>query len=164
MFTIYCTARLRQRTGLAAEPSIREPTTALGNWYANLIYISHRQMFLFVSDGSRLAVVTPAKGGRSLASYLNQQLASLLEQLDARPEWIQAELREMAEVHYGAAQNRSVLGTMNDFKFQVETMLTRSPEPELLEISHRLSDIPTGPKPYHFPNDMTLELLKSRYL
>jgi hypothetical protein len=108
---------------LSTESSVPEPTTALGNWYANILFFHRRQILMFVSERSRLAVVTPAKETRLLASHLVQHLSVLLDSLKGIPEWIDTEVRQMGDVCYAATKSRSVLGTMNDYKYQIESLL-----------------------------------------
>ena len=37
MFTVRCTARLRERLGTAEETAPGRPSTTLGDWYAHLL-------------------------------------------------------------------------------------------------------------------------------
>ena len=83
-----------------------EPTTALGNWYANILFYSHLQLLLFVSENSRLAVVTPAREIKSLPNHLTRHLSALLERLDAPPGWIEAEVREMTDARIAKLQQK----------------------------------------------------------
>ena len=163
MFSICCTSKLLNRTRFLAESSVPEPTTALGNWYANILFFHRRQFLLFVGERSRLAVVTPAKETRLLASHLVQHLSVLLDRLKVKPEWIDAEIRQMVDVRYAATKSRSVLGTMNDYKFQIEARLAESLEVSEIEIASHLSVCPVGPLQYRSPDKVTLDLLKKNY-
>jgi Domain of unknown function (DUF6933) len=152
-----------KRTGFPTEASVPEPTTALGNWYTNILFFHRRQMLLFVSERSRLAVVTPTKETALLASHLMQHLSVLLGRLNAKPEWIDAEIRQMVDVCYAATKSRSVLGTMNDYKFQIESLLAESIKVSEIEIALHLSICPAGPLQYRSPDKVTLDLLKTSY-
>jgi hypothetical protein len=163
MVTICCTSKLLKRTGFSPETSVAEPTTALGNWYANILFFHRRQFLLFVSERSRLAVITPAKQTRSLATHLVLHLSVLLDSLMSKPEWIDAETRQMVDVHYAATKSRSMLGTMNDYKLQIEALLAESLKVSELEIALRLSECPVGPLQYRRPGKVTLDLLKTNY-
>jgi hypothetical protein len=163
MVTICCTARLLKRAHFQSEASTPDPTTALGNWHAHLIYINRNQLILFVNDNSRLALITPAKDARSITSHLIERLSILLPQLGARPEWILAEAREMADTHIAASRSRSVLGTMNDYKFQIEAYFGDIPDGNLQELEMNLSEVPAGPMKYRYPADVAIELLRQRY-
>jgi hypothetical protein len=163
MITICCTSKLLNRTRFPIESSVPEPTTVLGNWYANILFFQRRQILLFVSERCRLAVVTPAKETRLLASHLVQHLSVLLDRLKVEPEWIEAEILQMVDVRYAATKNKSVLGTMNDYKFQIESLLTESLKVSEIEIALHLSVCPVGPLQYRSPDKVTLELLKKNH-
>lgn len=164
MVTICCTSKLLKRIGFPAESLVSNSTTALGNWYANILFFHHQQVLLFVSDYSRLAVITPAKEIRSLANQLTIHLSALLERLDAKPEWINAEIREMADLQYATTKNkRSILGTMNDYKIQIEAMIDKSKMISPIEIALNLSICPVGPLQYRNPRDVSLDLLKKGF-
>lgn len=163
MVTICCTSKVLKRTRFPIESSIPEPTTALGNWYANILFFHRRQVLLFVSEHSRLAVVTPAIETRLLAVHLARYLSILLDRLNAKREWIDAEIRQMIDVRYATTKRRSVLGTMNDYKFQIQSHLAESLEESELEIALHLSVCPVGPLQYRSPDKVTFELLKTSY-
>lgn len=92
-----------------------------------------------------------------------QHLSVLLDRLKVKPEWIDAEIRQMVDVRYAATKNRSVLGTMNDYKFQIEALLAESLEASEIEIASHLSVCPVGPLQYSSPDKVTLDLLKKNY-
>jgi hypothetical protein len=163
MVVICCTSKLLKRTGFPIKSLILAPTTALGTWYANILFFHHRQVLLFVSDLSRLAVITPAKDVRSLANHLTEHLAILLKHIDAQPKWIDAEIREMANISFATTHSRSVLGTMNDYKIQIAFMLEESEDMSPLEIAMNLVECPVGPLEYRSPGVVALGLLKDHY-
>ena len=163
MVNICCTSKLLKRTGFSVASSMSEPTTALGNWYANILFFSHLQLLLFVSENSRLAVVTPAREIKSLPNHLIHHLSALLERLDAPPQWIEAEVREMTDARIAKTHSKSVLGTMNDYDFQIEVMIQRSGIVDPLEMAINLSVCPIGPLQYQNPHEVSFELLKRRY-
>ena len=163
MYSLCCTSKLRKRANLPADPPVIEPTTALGNWYANLLHIGHRQILLFVSERSRLAVVTPAKESHALSHHLKRYLAVLLELLHAERAWIDTELARMDEVTYAKTHSRSVLGTMNDYKYQIEGMLWNEIAVHEMDIALLLSKCPAGPLGYRSPDEATLALLGNTY-
>jgi hypothetical protein len=160
IITIGCTSKLLKRSGLSPETSLSDPTSALGNWHANIIFISRLQILLFVSDNSRLAVVTPAREVKSLASHLTRQLSALLEQLGVPTRAIDAELREMADAHISTTNSKSVLSTMIDYKLQMEAMILESGYVSPLEMSVNLSDVLVGPLNYRCPGEVALDLLR----
>ena len=69
----------------------------------------------------------------------------------------------MADTHIATTRSKSVLGTMNDYKFQIEAMIHESGGISLLEMSINLSKIPVGPLKYRFPGEVALDLLKNNH-
>jgi len=163
MITICCTAKLIKRLSFPVGTSIQEPTTALGNWYANILFFYRRRFLLFVSDRSRLAVVTPTRDIDSLSNHLRFYLAILLDYLDTEPEWIEAEINQMTMSYYAPTNNRSILATMNDYKFQISSVLERKIDPSEAEIAFNLSQIPLGSLQFKFASEVSLDLLRKEY-
>ncbi len=69
----------------------------------------------------------------------------------------------MADVHFAATNSRSMLGTMNDYKFQIEGLIEESMDVSEIAIALHLSDCPVGPLQYRSPEKVTLDLLKMNY-
>jgi hypothetical protein len=70
MFTLRCTARLLKRMKVAPLVACPEPTTHLGDWYANLIHVGRQQLVLAVSEKTLLPVVVPAAPNSTLVPRL----------------------------------------------------------------------------------------------
>ena len=166
MFTIRCTAKLLKRIGrkLGFSDLAVEPTTAMGDWHANILFFDRAQALLFTNDNSRLAVVTPARDARNLGAHLSVALAELLEHLAIPLEWIQAEVFEMAELDVAPTRSRSLLATMNDYSFQIEGRFHQWGGLFPLQMSLDLSGCPSGPLGYRLPYEVTEALLRERYL
>lgn len=163
MFTICCTQKLFKRTRLPAEPLLSNSTNALGSWYADLLFINRYQLLLFVNENSRLAIITPAKEARSLARHLTQHLADFLQKMQVPQQWIDAEIREMQEARFSKTNSRSVLGTMNDYRYQIEWLIYDTGEVSPLDLSMHLRDCPCGPLKYASPFAVTIDFLKNWY-
>lgn len=61
MRTLRCTRKLLTRVPHATVPVLQPPTTALGDWYADLIIVKSRWLVLCVSEKSLLSVLVPAR-------------------------------------------------------------------------------------------------------
>ena len=83
MFTLRCTRKLLQRVVPAAAPVIgTHSTTALGDWYANLLRVGCGQFVIAMNERSLLVVLMPAKDlRRAIAGRLTETLA-VWRQLD----------------------------------------------------------------------------------
>jgi hypothetical protein len=65
----------------------------------------------------------------------------------------------MAEVRFARTASRSVLGTMNDFIFQMESEPARRSSRDLLRLAMLLNRTPVSPLKYMRPEDKARELL-----
>ncbi len=163
MFIICCTQKLFKRTRLTVEPLLTNSTNALGNWYADLLFVNRYQMLLFVNENSRLAIITPAKEARSMTKHLTQHLTEFLQTMQVPQGWIDAEIQEMQENHFSKTNSRSVLGTMNDYRYQIEWRIHDTGVASPLDLTMHLRDCPCGPLKYASPFALTFGFLKDRY-
>jgi len=60
MFTLRCTKKLLTRLGSPVPVDEVDPTTRLGDWYANLLFQPGGQVVLFVNERSLLPVLVAA--------------------------------------------------------------------------------------------------------
>lgn len=163
MFTICCTQKLFKRTRLPVEPLEANSSNALGNWYADLLFLGHNQMLLFVNENSRLAIITPAKDARALVRHLSQYLAEFLQVMQVPQAWINAEIGEMQQARFSKTNSRSILGTMNDYRYQIEYVLYRQGESSPLDLTMHLRDCPSSALKYESPYSETIRLMRKQY-
>jgi hypothetical protein len=163
VITLRCTLKIRKRLKLTAtRPDSSPPTTALGDWYVNLVRFGRQQVVIATSERSLLTVLLPARDLRqSLVPNLQWAVQQLLTALGIPPETVHREIAEMQPAAFASAANRRVLGSMNDFTWQIGAYLSRTDD--ALELARRLSDTPmsaVGSKArYGIPADVARELL-----
>lgn len=160
MTTLRCTKKLLQRLRLPKETAISPPTTILGDWYANLLF-SRPQLVLCVSERALLPVVVTAKGLDTLPVRLAAAVGEVLYRIGIPRESIENEIREMERFAYGPTRSKRILGSMNDFMFQLSWLLHDRSDMRLLEMSLHLAETPCGPIGYKNPIDFTLALFRS---
>jgi Domain of unknown function (DUF6933) len=167
MLTLRCTKAVRARLRLPENlPPPHASTGLLGDWYVHLVRFGRAQLILATSERSLLTVLLPAKGLRdNLAQNLCTAVAALLETLDVSPDSIGREIAAMEPVAFGRAQNRRVLGSMNDFAFQASVHMAAG-EGDLLAIAQRLAATPMSAIGHKagdlgFPDKLARELLAS---
>ena len=104
MITLYCTQKVRKRLKLAATPTgSSPPTTALGDWYVNLVRFGRQQVVMATSERSLLTVLLPARDLRqSLVPNLQSAVQQLLTVLGIPPEAVSRELRRCSQPHLPA--------------------------------------------------------------
>lgn len=123
MYTLRCTRPLLAKLGPLTPPGEGpepEPTTILGNWYANRLNVGKHRLVLCTSERTLLSVVVPAKDLPNLPRRLVESLAVLLRSLGISAPAIAKEVREMGWVRFDRTLSRSVLGSMNDMAFQAD--------------------------------------------
>ena len=145
-FAIRATRKALRRLGGSVVPEAGPPTTALGDWYVNVVHVGQTQFVLCTSDRSLLSVVLPARRLKSeLHSRLREGVAELLTDLGIPGECIARELHEMSPPVISRTSSRSVLGSMNDFAYLLEVAVRTQPNISLRALSLELSGTPCQP-------------------
>jgi hypothetical protein len=166
MLTLCCTQKVRDRLKLASDlPPPGEPTTALGNWYVNLVRFGRLQLILATSERSLLTLILPAKELRESLEYRIQVgLRAVLSALDVPHAAIDREVGEMQFFMYSKASNRSVLSSMNQLAFDLSHALDDGFDATALAV--KLSDTPMTAlggagqwKDFGVPRDVARDLL-----
>jgi hypothetical protein len=137
------------------------PTTVLGDWYANILFARPEQLVVCVSERSLLPVVVTAAPAITLPLRLVQSLSEVLTYLHVDPIRITSEKREMEAFAFGRTNNRHVLGTLNEFLFQLSCHLGDNRTMSLLEASLKLARTPCSAVTGAFPDRATLSLFSS---
>ena len=169
MFTLRCTQKLLPRLHLtvadlrgAVTP---EPTTALGDWYANLLIVQRQHLIMHTSDRSRLCVLTTARDMDRLTQRFTTTLRQLLHDIEIPEPLIERELRATDQMCYGLTtgtpNGRRVLGTMNDMTRALHHQNLR--EQTLFDVNLYFSDWLCGPAPYQRPREVATQLLIDRW-
>jgi hypothetical protein len=164
VFTLRCTARLMKRLRPTLSMSSMDPTTRLGDWYANLVHVGRLQLVLGVSERTFLPVVVRAAPISTIASRLRLGLADVLGATGVAKADIAKETAEMESVVYGKTANRQVTGIMVDFAKELDFDFDATQS--LLDVSLQLSQTPCGPlyKSTGSPDRETLALFTPRPL
>ena len=105
-------------------------TTRLGDWYGNVLQIDRRQHLLFISERSRLPVVIPIREAKHIEAVFPDAVCNVLAAVGIGPEDIADERSRMSEISFGRTNNRSLLGTLNDFAFMAQHSIANRAEPE----------------------------------
>ena len=163
MFTIRCTQALLKRLKAPPPPDDSpEPTTVLGDWYANTLNVGRLRMLLCTSERSLLSVIIPAAPLQAFPERLEEAVARVLAELAIPASAIERERREMRWRRFGRTRSRQVLGSMNDFGFLAEHFLRdEGPDIDLARIEHMLNRAPCRPIQYQSPNRLVPTLFRS---
>ena len=155
--TLRCTGKLLARLRVKPATDERQPTSRLGDWHANLLYLPGGQVIIAVNDLTLLAVLIPASPGKAFVPRFREALPAILDRLGVAPHVIEREVEATGQVQFAATRSRVVLGSMNEFAFLLGAR--REWTGDLVHESLRLADTPCGPLKMGFPGDVTVKLL-----
>jgi hypothetical protein len=156
VFTLRCTRKLLRRLGAKPSSEVVEPSTVLGDWYANLLYLRPQQLVLAMSERSLLCVLVPAAPIGSVGERLRTEVAGVLTDIGVSGGPVAAELAAMESMAIGATASRSVLGCLNDAVVQLAHR--RAPGVSLRDLGLQLADNMYSLTNYQKPRRRALEL------
>ena len=161
MVAFRCTRKLLDRLPHPVEAAPTRSTTALGDWYFNLLIAKPQWLLLGVSETSRLPVVLPARELHTMTVRFQQALVDILEDLGVSAAAIAAERAAMKDIAIAKTVDRHVIGSLNEFmfglRFALEDRVDKSPH----ELSLWLAQTPILPLK-DFPDRMARRLLEQR--
>jgi hypothetical protein len=114
MYTLRCTRKLLRRTDETPTSEAVAPTTVLGDWYANLLYLRPQQLVLAMNERTLMCALVPAAPAATVAERLRLEVGGVLRDIGVPEAKVEAELAAMAHFGVGATASRAVLGCMND--------------------------------------------------
>jgi hypothetical protein len=129
-------------------------------WYANLFRAERVQYILTTNAASLYSVVIYGRGITDDDLYLRQFLTELREQLDAADMGMiykRCIAPHTGTVALAKAQDRSVLGSMNDMVFHCKSRLERGPISPW-DLSEAINSTPYGALGYRFPREVFAQL------
>ena len=152
-----------------AEPGPEIPTGALGDWFVNCYAFNRRPLLLLVSSRSLLPILIPGRDVKTLPQRLPEVVSARLLRLGIDQDLVRAEVEAMAPVVVAKTNDRSVLGSLNDFAKVLPYYLeSQMDEPDPVAAAERkLERTPcraTRPlKDSLFPDLKTRELLEATW-
>jgi hypothetical protein len=137
-----------------------ESTTCLGDWYAMDIALDRKQFIMCVSSKPRLAVILEAAPYATFPDRLSDAVTELLKAIGVTDANIQSERTQMDEVALAKTINKSILGTLNDYRHQLEAVVRydRLDLNDTLKLSLYLSKTISLALPEGYPRDAALKL------
>ena len=169
MITLRCTRKLLKLVGGVTVEEPPAPTSALGNWYANVIPTAAGGLIVFANERTLLSVALPIEIldeiWGALAPHFVTRVYNLLR-LIGIPERVAArEIAEMQEVEFAKTASRSILGSLNEISLHYQLAAERDMgRPlNLSEEEFILSRDLHTPLDYKYPSDIAKELLAERY-
>lgn len=162
MLTIRATRKLLDRLG--PESSDLDPsTTLLGDWYATALSWKPHQIALLMSERTLLPVLLPLAPAATLMTRLPTQLATVLTAHGVPDKLIHEELDRMRAWQLARTNDRSKLGSLNEFARLAEHARHDYPE-DLTALSMWLATVPCSPlSQRHVSPDQELAALIQRH-
>lgn len=161
MLTLRCTHRVREKLGLVPSNADLEPTTRLGDWYADWVP-RRRPLVLLMSERTRLAVVVPAAPRATFVERWVVATGRLLERLEVPATAIETELLDMREPAIGATPSRPMLECLAEATRILRALGTRADADALLDAEERLADATYPAVGYECPRARVPEAFGSR--
>jgi len=160
MINLRCTKKLQQHLGVKPEPNDAEPTSALGDWYGNLVFMPKSWPLILISNERTMLSVVMRHDADVLAEF-KQRVIALLRRLEIPKEAVERETFHLQQVRIGKTKNRRVLGSMNDATVMTEAILFDSPRGSatLEEVEDRLAENLYSMLKYEPPTDVARELV-----
>ncbi len=158
VYTLRCTRKLLGRA--PNEPAAQDvaPTTLLGDWYANVLVRRPHHLVLAVSERTLLPVIVPAKDAAKLPERVADAALGMLLAVGVTKEQAEAERAEMTIARFGRTASRRVLGSLNEFMFDLEFRLRARPDESLLDMALMLAQMPCKLLEHSSPDRATLAL------
>lgn len=123
MTVLRCTAALLKRMKYPAKPEEPEPQrNPLGEWYADLLIWKRHPMVVLMNADTGVVMVLPGMAADLVRLSLHAQLhfEVLCHLFDLQGKAVEAEIRGFKGGFYcGATRDRSLLGSLNERKFEV---------------------------------------------
>lgn len=167
MMTLRCTRKLLDLLGC---PVIEDPpasTTALGDWYANVIPTAAGDLIMFVNERSLLSVALPAEAVDTLIPAFVARVYNLLRHLRVSTEVARRECDALLPVTYAKTASRSVLGSMNDialgYQAKAVSALEAGRTPRISEAELAMSRRFHSPLDHRLPVDVARSMLTEHH-
>ncbi|MDQ3774107.1 MAG: hypothetical protein M3461_06920 [Pseudomonadota bacterium] len=158
---IHCTQKL-----LAEIPDrFIDPSASGVGWHANLLRLERRKCVLFTHDDTLYSVFVPGLRKRQfeqLDEVFGQRLFKALVWDDFAQTQIERMLEACRVIRFTRSSNRSVLGSMNDIRFQIGSYVEHDgglTSADLAQLHHALNRIPFSAIGYGYSVERLQEYL-----
>jgi len=136
------------------------------SWHANTFYIERRKCVLVTNDITLFTMFIPGLKKPDFQSFhfmFGQQLFKNLLHEKIPQKQIEKILLKCEDIKYKRTNNRSVLGSMNELKFQLEYHIEAEgglERTDIFELNHRLNRTIMSSIKYKYPIEMFIEKIQ----
>ncbi|MBN1815231.1 MAG: hypothetical protein JXA14_25585 [Anaerolineae bacterium] len=166
MVTLKCTRKLLKLLGGVTTEEPPSPTSALGDWYANVIPTAAGELIVFANERTLLSVALPIEVIDTLVSAFAARVYNLLVQINVAEKIALHENAELRQVEFAKTTSRSVLGSLNEISYHYQLTAehnTASGPLRLSEVELQLSQTLHKPLDYVRPAKVARRLLAKHY-
>jgi hypothetical protein len=171
MRIIHCTRKLLKELDvpLVESDEIIPPTEGIGNWYANLLRIDRRKCLLFTNEKTLYTFLIPKVLKNNLTKIEQEFLIHLSYNLQNEGfgiEVINRVMQEHQKIGFAKTSNRQVLGSMNEFAFEYEFLISRKGGIEsvkILEVNRQINRTIMGAIKHLHPIEALKKVLQDIY-
>ena len=169
MQLIRCTQKLLKE--IRVKPTEVEPESeVIGDWHANLLRFERRKCVLFTNSLTLYSIFIPGLKRPEFDNFDEVFRQNLFRRLRIEG-FSQAQIEKVLEEHqtlyFAKTNSRSVLGSMNDLAFQIETHIEITgglAYTDFDNLNDELNRIPMGAINYKYSIDMLKEILSQSIL
>lgn len=158
MAVIHCTQKLLTEMGLKASGLAEAPLAS--GWHANTFRIDRHKCVLFTHDETLFSVFVPWLHKRDflqLNEIFSQGLFKAMLWHEFQQERIETVLETTRKILYGKAINKSVLGSMNDIRKNIEFISWQVGglvNLDLMDLSQRINRTPYKATGFNYPVEL----------
>lgn len=166
MITLKCTRKLLKLLDVVPTEEPPSPTSALGDWYANVIPTAAGELVVFANERTLLSVALPIEMIDTLAPAFAARVYNLLMLIDVAEEIALREIAELRQVEFAKTTSRSVLGSLNEISLHHQLVAEHDAVGGALRLSEvelQLSQTLHKPLDYVYPPQVTRRLLAEHY-
>lgn len=168
MFTLRCSKKLLDFMDAAPEEPKEVGTTALGDWYGNVIDTARGKLIIFINEKSLLTVAVVAKevkAGEMILQFL-ERVEQLFYLLNMPQELIQKEFGQMDFINVTSFKSHRMSAIMGSIGSRCQRSAERDTNGATLKLSEveiSLANIPYQALGFKFPSEIASELLLTAY-
>lgn len=166
MITLRCTRKLLKLLGGITTEEPPASTSALGDWYANIIPTVAGELIVFANEQTLLSVALPVEMTAALVPAFAARVYNLLRLLDVPETIASCEQAELSPVEFAKPASRSVLGSLNEISYHYQLIAERQVGDKPLRLSEvelQLSQTLHKPLDYVYPAQVARRLLFKHY-
>jgi hypothetical protein len=166
MITLRCTRKLLKLLGGVTTEEPPVPTSALGDWYANITSTVAGELIIFANEQTLLSVALPIEMIDALVPAFAARVHNLLRLLNVPENVALCEQAELSPVEFAKTASRSVLGSLIEISYHYQLIAERQGGVKTLRLSEvelQLSQTLHKPLDYVYPVQVARRLLAKHY-